>query len=56
MGWTGSGGLSFDFGGRRGHRSCVPLFLEELGELPDTFPTLRETSLTPTATTSRRFP
>ena len=43
MGWTGSGGLSFDFGGRWGRRSCVPLFLEELGELPDAFPTLRET-------------
>jgi hypothetical protein len=43
MGWTGSGGLSFDFGGRWGRRSCVPLFLEELGELPHAFPTLRET-------------
>ncbi len=43
MGWTGSSGLSFDFGGPWGRRSCVPLFLEELGELPDAFPTLRET-------------
>ena len=43
MGWTGSGGLSFDFGGPWGRRSCVPMFLEELGELPEAFPTLRET-------------
>ncbi len=42
MGWTGSGGQSFDFGGPWGRRSCVPMFLEELGELPNAFPTLRE--------------
>jgi saccharopine dehydrogenase (NAD+, L-lysine-forming) len=43
MGWTGSGGLRFDFGQPWGRRSCVPLFLEELRELPDALPTLRET-------------
>jgi saccharopine dehydrogenase (NAD+, L-lysine-forming) len=43
MSWTSSGGRSFDFGAPWGRRSCVPLFLEELDELPDAFPTLRET-------------
>jgi saccharopine dehydrogenase (NAD+, L-lysine-forming) len=43
MSWTGSGRLRFDFGRPWGWRSCVPLFLEELRELPDAFPTLRET-------------
>jgi saccharopine dehydrogenase (NAD+, L-lysine-forming) len=44
MGWlTGSGGLRFDFGPPWGRRSCVPMFLEELRELPGVFPTLRDT-------------
>jgi len=44
MGWlTGSGGLRFDFGPPWGRRNCVPMFLEELRELPGVFPTLRDT-------------
>jgi saccharopine dehydrogenase (NAD+, L-lysine-forming) len=43
MGWlTGSGGLRFDFGPPWGRRSCVPMFLEELRELPGAFPSLRD--------------
>ena len=44
MGWlTGSGGLRFDFGPPWGRRTCAPMFLEELRELPVLFPTLRDT-------------
>ena len=44
MGWlTGSGSRPFDFGPPWGRRSCVPMFLEELRELPGAFPSLRET-------------
>ena len=44
MGWlTGSGGLRFDFGPPWGRRSCVPIFLEELRELPGVLPSLRDT-------------
>jgi saccharopine dehydrogenase (NAD+, L-lysine-forming) len=44
MGWlTGSGSLRFDFGPPWGRRSCVPMFLEELRELPAAFPSLRDT-------------
>jgi saccharopine dehydrogenase (NAD+, L-lysine-forming) len=44
MGWlTGSGGLRFDFDPPWGRRNCVPMFLEELRELPGVFPTLRDT-------------
>jgi hypothetical protein len=44
MGWlTGSGSRHFDLGPPWGRRSCVPMFLEELRELPGAFPTLRET-------------
>jgi NAD(P)-dependent dehydrogenase (short-subunit alcohol dehydrogenase family) len=44
MGWlTGSGGRRFDFGSPWGRRSCVPMFLEELRELPGAFPSLRDT-------------
>jgi len=46
MGWlTGSGGLGFDFGPPWGRRSCVPMFLEELRDLPGAFPSLRDTGL-----------
>jgi saccharopine dehydrogenase (NAD+, L-lysine-forming) len=44
MGWvTGSGSLRFDFGPPWGRRRCVPMFLEELRELPGSFPALRDT-------------
>ena len=43
MGWTGSGSRRFDFGPPWGRRSCAPMFLEELRELPDAFPSLRDT-------------
>jgi saccharopine dehydrogenase (NAD+, L-lysine-forming) len=43
MGWlTGSGSLRFDFGPPWGRRSCVPMFLEELRELPCAFPSLTD--------------
>ncbi|MFC2063610.1 saccharopine dehydrogenase family protein [Chloroflexota bacterium] len=32
-----------DFGGKFGRRFCMPMFLEEMRSLPDTYPTLKET-------------
>ena len=34
---------SFDFGPSLGTRSCAPFFLNELADLPDRIPSLRET-------------
>ena len=32
-----------DFGGKFGRQYCIPMFLEEMRSLPETYPTLRET-------------